>query len=560
MIYEPDQEIDELRREVADLASEINDLNRLRLIRLFHKYRRVRHRLTEALLRILARILRPLRASTENGYSISPPVPTNGMSNYDVIFMSCANWKWRYQRPQHLAVQWAKHGHRVFFLSMDFSFSVNPAFRYPPKQYHACLVQPGIWEVHLAGSWDLRPRNKRMLTRELGELFPACLKLAQDWNIRCAAIIVEFPFWTPLALELREHFRWPVVYDYIDRWYGIHPQSHSVLALEDLLLKEADLIVTTAHLLQTYALTRNANVRLIPNAADVEHFSQPVSAEAPDPLTPPIIGYMGNLAPWLDVELVYTIAQNRPEWTFALIGSGTADTQRLARLKNVRLLGEIPYSDLPRHLRKFNVCLIPFKILPVTAVTDPVKLYEYLAAGKPVVATNLPELQPYGDIVYLARDAPEFEQYIELALAQDTAEQRAKRRDFARCHSWENRFYAFDQAIRDILVSKRQPNGLAKPDGPYLATVEPSTIQVVTDLTKPKKAFEELRLRGRSLTPDCVALVDENIIPTEFVSPTELRCRLPAAYYRSPGCLMVSVIDQGTWKQSNRRLLLVRSV
>ena len=562
-LYEPEREIEELRREIADLVSEINDLNRLRLIRLFHKYRRVRHWITETLLRMLTR--RPLcylfRSSMEDNTSVRPVMPRDDAGDYDVLFMSGADWQWRYQRPQHLAVQWAMHGHRVFFLSMDFSPAVNPAYRRPPQPYCVRPVQTRLWEIHLAAPWELRPRNRRMLTSDLQRLSHACQALARDWDIRHAISVVGFPFWTPLALSLREHFGWPVVYDCMDRWYGVHPQSHSVLGQETLLLRTADLIVVTAQLLAENAQIYNTNVHLIPNGADVEHFSQAFPGD--DGLesgTSPIIGYIGNLAPWFDVELVHTIACRRPEWRFVLIGSGIADVRCLARLPNVRLVGEIAYSDLPRYLREFQVCIIPFKLLPVTAATDPVKLYEYWAAGKPVVATNLPELRSYQNVIYLARNASEFEQCIERAISEDTIAQRRRRRELAQTHSWENRFRALDQAVRQLWKPAAPKRDIPVSPSPYLASVEPSVIRVSTGFAHPQESLENLLLRGRALTPRCIALIDEQPLPTEFVSPTELRCRIPLASYRFPGCLMVSVMDQETGKQSNRRVLLVESV
>jgi len=473
-LYEPEREIEELRREIADLVSEINDLNRLRLIRLFHKYRRVRHGITETLLRMFTlRLLRCLfRSSMESNASVRPVMPWDNADDYDVLFMSGAGWQWRYQRPQHLAVQWAMHGHRVFFLSMDFSPAVNPVYRRPPQPYCARPIQPRLWEVHLAAPWDLRPRNRRMLTSDLQRLYHACQALARDWDIRHAISVVGFPFWTPLALSLREHFGWPVVYDCMDRWYGVHPQSHSVLGQEALLLRTADLIVATAQLLAENAQIYNTNVHLIPNGADVEHFSQAFSGDdGPESGTSPIIGYVGNLAPWFDVELVHTIACRRPEWRFVLIGSGIADVRCLARLPNVRLTGEVAYSDLPRYLREFQVCIIPFKLLPVTAATDPVKLYEYWAAGKPVVATNLPELRSYQNAIYLARDDSEFEQCIERALSEDTIAQRRRRQELAQTHSWENRFRALDQAIRQLWKPAVPKRDTPASPSPYLATI-----------------------------------------------------------------------------------------
>jgi glycosyltransferase involved in cell wall biosynthesis len=98
-------------------------------------------------------------------------------------------------------------------------------------------------------------------------------------------------------------------------------------------------------------------------------------------------------------------------------GTFDVDVSRLRGLPNVQLLGQQPYETMPQYLFHFDACIIPFKINPITEATDPVKLYEYLSGGKPVISVKLPELAPYRDYVYLADDAAEFAAKLDQALA-----------------------------------------------------------------------------------------------------------------------------------------------
>ena len=125
------------------------------------------------------------------------------------------------------------------------------------------------------------------------------------------------------------------------------------------------------------------------------------------------------------------------------------DVDRLKALPNVSLLGQQPYATMPQYLYHFDVCLIPFKVNPTTEATDPVKLYEYLSAGKPVVSVALPELEPYRDLLYLASDADDFLGQLDRAVAEDDPDLVQRRRQFAARHSWTDRYQRIHTALSE---------------------------------------------------------------------------------------------------------------
>jgi GT2 family glycosyltransferase len=149
--------------------------------------------------------------------------------------------------------------------------------------------------------------------------------------------------------------------------------------------------------------------------------------------------------------MVGKAAADRPDWSFVLIGNvDTPSVEPLRRLSNVRFLGEQPYSCLPAYLHQFDVCLIPFKPTPIIQSTNPVKFYEYLSAGKPVVASPMPELMPYQEFFYPASDGQELVSQIDKAMRQNNPSRVAARIEWARQQTWQARYSVLAPAIDNL--------------------------------------------------------------------------------------------------------------
>lgn len=183
----------------------------------------------------------------------------------------------------------------------------------------------------------------------------------------------------------------------------------------------------------------------------ISHFSRPGPLRPLSELSGAIIGYYGAISEWFDVKMVREAAEARPDWQFVLIGDTVgADVSPLKRLPNVHLLGRQPYAALPGYLHQFDVACIPFLRTPLTDAADPVKFYEYLSAGKPVVAVDLPELEPHRDYFYPVRSVAHFVSQIEVALREQSPEKVQARIEFARQNTWRHRHTTLAEAITQM--------------------------------------------------------------------------------------------------------------
>jgi GT2 family glycosyltransferase/glycosyltransferase involved in cell wall biosynthesis len=381
---------------------------------------------------------------------VGPPLPRR--VGYDLIVFAVIDWQFRFQRPQQLACQFADDGHRVFYVSI--TFDTAPGGR-DGQPLHITTLRPDVYELRLRGPSALSVYRDRLTGGVLEGFAAAFERLREEQGVVDAVSIVELPFWRPLAARLRERFGWRMVYDCMDRHSGFSTNDAAMLADEAALVRESDLVVATSRVLYEEQRGNNPRCILVPNAADFAHFSVFVG-EAPawlQQLRRPVIGYYGAIADWFDTAMMGELARLRPQWTFVLVGSTfTADLRPLEGLPNVHLPGEQPYARLPAFLHSLDACLIPFKRLPLTEATNPVKFYEYLSAGKPVISVPLPELREHEaeGVVSFARTAPEFADQIERALAADSPDAIGLRMRFAGQHTWGARCVQLREAFRNL--------------------------------------------------------------------------------------------------------------
>ena len=373
----------------------------------------------------------------------------------DIIVFPVIDWRYRFQRPQHISTQLAMHGHRVYYLRTHFLEGTKPNIQ-------SLRNDIPIFDVHLA-----LPVHKNLVADRLDEnskriLWDQFEFLRESLNISKAICFVDLPFWSPLVLELQKGYGWKVIYNSMDQLSGFSNVSPEILESEAEFAQKSDLILATSHLLFNEKSQLNKNCLLVPNGTDFDHFNYSPDAlpEELKDISKPIIGYYGALSDWLDTELIHNLASARPNWNFVLIGRiESADVSQLEKMRNVFFFGEKPYELLPGYLQYFDTCIIPFKKTPLTEATNPVKLFEFLSAGKSVVATDLDEMRYYQEYVRLASSLQDWLKAIEFAL-DDYLPAKIKRRvQFASQNTWDERILLIEDAIQAMSQAQMAVSG-----------------------------------------------------------------------------------------------------
>ncbi|MFI5175469.1 MAG: methyltransferase domain-containing protein [Terriglobia bacterium] len=456
-LTQKEQAVEVLSAQLAAKESELSRITNSLGWRLLSRYGKIKYRYLLPMYRRLG--FKPAEPRTERHVQSKPaqvrevesvsgsPVPGenpafsfNTSRTYDLICFPIIDWDFRFQRPQQLATQFARAGHRVFYLRTNFHQSGNSVA--------VKAVSEMIHDVQFPG-----PAYLNLYREEMGEgtsdgFLSALDDLRRQARIADAVCLVQLPFWAPLATKVKDRWGWKIIYDCMDEHGGFSTNNRAMLQHEKTLLSQSDRVLVTSQALLEKASRFTSHTLLLPNAADFDHFCEPGPLRPLSDLSRPIIGYYGAISDWFDVEMIRHAAQSRPQWQFVLIGSTYgADVSSLMSFQNVKLLGEQAYAALPGYLHQFDVACIPFLLTPLTKATNPVKFYEYLSAGKPVVAVELPELQAYRSYFYPAKSPQEFVSQVEMALTERSPEKSRARIEFARQNTWVHRHEALSASI-----------------------------------------------------------------------------------------------------------------
>ncbi|HBR02768.1 MAG TPA: hypothetical protein DD738_09165 [Ruminiclostridium sp.] len=373
----------------------------------------------------------------------------------DVIMLGIIDYDFRYQRPQHFADRFAQNGHRVFYVNAN-HFPEYSVKEEKENLYVIDFKNKNFSAIHLT-DWS---QNIEALKQSFDELL-------YEYCIRDAIVVIDYPNWVHGAEYLREHYGFKLITDYMDDFTGfLNPTGKLVGENCKELLKKSDLVIASSQFLFEIASKYNKNVEIVRNGGEYEHFHKAYRQKTY--ADKKIIGYYGAIAHWFDVEKVCYVAKHLPECTIILIGEVTEGRTQFEEYSNIRLIGELPYSELPDYLKTFDVCMIPFDTkTDLIKATNPVKFYEYLSAGKKVVATEIPELMPFKDkYVYLTNDNEEFLKNIQLCLdGNDVLTPPEKSAIFGKENDWQDRYDIFSQlckrAIPEVSVIVLTYNNLA---------------------------------------------------------------------------------------------------
>jgi len=380
---------------------------------------------------------------------LDPPLP--GAINFLIYSMS--DWHARIQRTQFFAKNLAALGHRCFLLNPHLGREFPGMSGDSPR---LARLAEGIYELHVRLPHEPVYHHRSLRESESEILASAVSQLIEVGRLSNVMQLVSFPVWHGLAQRIKERFHAPIIYDCHDQLDGFTGVAREIVAQEPALIAASDLVICSATVLREHCLALGASAtrcHVVRNAVSGSSATEAIR-EGHETRARPVIGYLGALEDWFDCDTIRGAATARPEWRFVLAGRGESRNLRhLLNIPNVEFSGEINRDRVPAALAAFDVATIPFVLNSLTIGADPIKLYEYLAAGLPVVSARLPETQRFGNYIHYYDGAGDtgvqsFVDAVEAALNDRGESKRKQRQEAVRNETWESRCRELLQLIR----------------------------------------------------------------------------------------------------------------
>tara|TARA_A100001037_G_scaffold272239_1_gene268263 strand:- start:662 stop:1852 length:1191 start_codon:yes stop_codon:yes gene_type:complete len=390
----------------------------------------------------------------------------------DILILSTQDWDALPTRKHHWARKLASRGNRVVYVEQQMHILgwLADIGNHPKRLWSWMngprIVSDGLWVFTLPIVLPFFQVFRLVNSLNNVLLSPiirwALLRIGFDIDV----LWVYTPHSAGLIGRLGEEF---VVYECVDDFTATRGlvRSSTIGALEQDLLSMVDQVIVTHAGLQQAKSGISRRLALIPNGADLKHFSLAVHQDTVPPkevsgLPKPVIGFHGWIQYWIDFDLIAYAARKRPDWSFVFIGpiEPLARVNKVRSLSNVYFLGKMPYENIPALIAGFDVCINPFVIDKLSDTVSPIKLYEYLASGKPVVSVDMPAAREFADLISIVHTPGEFVSALEEQISSNEKEtvvhdMEARQKAVAN-YSWDARFKQVEDVVGNSMVSKAE--------------------------------------------------------------------------------------------------------
>lgn len=397
------------------------------------------------------------------------------IEGYDIVCISVMDWEHPFESSRHHLMRALAEKNRVLFVDNQFNpLNVLKRLGDPPMRRklrtwahlaeNPWQAQPNLWVYNpppVVPMGQLRDRRvfDPVYAFNQARLRAGVRKACGQLGFERPLLWISFNVLSSESLigALDERL---VIYHCTDEITAMAGMSPFAGEIEERLLARADLVFTSSRQLLEDKRRFNPACHFVPNGADTERFEETLSPETPvhpalAGLAGPVVGFAGHMEERFDFALLAAVARDNPAWTFALAGpvaaSRRAEADRLAALPNVRMVGLLPRAELPSFLKGVDVAVIPFVHSAQTRAIYPLKLNEYLAAGRPVVLTPFSDLSEFAGHIETADDPAAFGQAIARALAEDGPAAREARVALARGNNWSHRALQMGELIAGAL-------------------------------------------------------------------------------------------------------------
>jgi glycosyltransferase involved in cell wall biosynthesis len=403
------------------------------------------------------------------------------LSGCDIVLISSIEWDFNWQGHQELATRLARAGNRVLYVeNMGVrSPGLRDARRVAQRLSHwaGSLLDGGVRQVspnlHVCSPLILPPFGsgaRRHLNRRL--LLPLIRRAARSLGLEPEIIWTFLPTDTAAALvRMLSGPRSVVVYYCIADFAELTPRPQDILESERSIIDMSDVIFAQGARLAERCSRGGKKVEVCPfgvnfdlftrsdGSRDVTSMSDPdarvkrsSAAELMSALPRPVIGYVGGIHKAFDVQMIASMARAKPDWSWVLVGPQQTPAREMRRMPNVYLTGPKPHEELPDYISRFDVGIVPYVMNGYTETVIPTKINEYLAMGKPVVSTNLPEVASFNDghrmIITCPNRPEEFIASIERALLSVGGADSTRRRAVAAANDWGRRFERMCELVK----------------------------------------------------------------------------------------------------------------
>lgn len=391
------------------------------------------------------------------------------IKNENIICISSIDWDFVWQGHQEIMSTFAKNANTVLFIE-------NTGVRTPGFKDISRLVKRAVKWLKSAKGFRRESDNlyvysplilpfpflgiARWINRRI--MIQAIRRWMKVMNFRDPIIWTFLP--TGIVLDIINNIESKLlVYYCIADFTKLSDRPKKIETTERELITRSDLIFAQGETIKQKCRRLNNNVHIFPFGVNIENFQkfEPSAEKIPLDIrciSKPIIGYVGGIHKHIDFKLLKYLAEARPEWSLVLVGPLQTDLSGLEKLKNVHLLGKKDFHQLPAYIHEFDVCIIPYLISGYTATVYPTKLNEYHALGKPVVSTDLPEVESFnrqnGPLIRIAANNEDFLKMIEDSLRPEGQELREKRIASAQRNSWPLRIEEMSRLIEEELEKK----------------------------------------------------------------------------------------------------------
>jgi UDP-galactopyranose mutase len=358
----------------------------------------------------------------------------------NIVCFSHLRWNFVFQRPQHLLTRAAKE-YNVYYIEEPI-IADTPSLQMTNDASGVTVVTP-----HIRQGQDVRD-------------------ILDDFLIEIEGEVVTW-FYTPMALPLASSLTSSVtVFDCMDELSAFKFASPELKRAERKLINQADVIFTGGQSLYEAKKPLHANVHCFPSSVDAQHFAKAKRLNVEDPadqkhIKGPRLGFFGVIDERFDIDLLASLADLRPEWSFVMIGPVVKiDPETLPRRANIHWLGGRDYKYLPQYLAHWDCGIMPFAINEATRFISPTKTPEFLAAGLPVVSTPIRDVvRPYGEkgLVEIASTATAFAEFCAKAMHDANDDWRAKVDEHLSSMSWDATWAAMQKQIEACISGEVRP-------------------------------------------------------------------------------------------------------